>query len=226
MTKYPITQDFLPAGLNHSGNLLTPAGLTIHETATPGATAENERDYFHSGDRQASAHYFVDHDSIVQILPEALRAWHAGPTANTRFLSIEMCHFTDEVKFREVWARTVWLAADICLRYGFNPGNLDQLNTHDWVSVTWFETDHTDPLGYFAAHGKSWADFVHDVKLLMEAVIVDTSITIKVGGKSILGILRDGTSYVPVRPLAESLGCTVRWNAEDRAVILEPSEAY
>ena len=166
MSKYPITQDFLPDGLNHSGASLEPVGLTIHETATPNASAENESAYFHNGDRSASAHFFIDQDSIVQILPEGLRAWHAGKQANTRFLSIEMCHFDDEERFAEVWNRTVWLAADICVRYGLNPES-DQLHTHAWVSETWGETDHMDPLSYFEAHNKTWADFVNDVKYEM-----------------------------------------------------------
>jgi N-acetylmuramoyl-L-alanine amidase CwlA len=169
MSKYPITQDFLPDGLNHSGASLEPVGLTIHETATPTASAENESAYFHNGDRSASAHFFIDQDSIVQILPENLRAWHAGKQANTRFLSIEMCHFDDEERFAEVWARTVWLAADICVRYGLNPES-DQLHTHAWVSETWGETDHTDPLSYFTAHGKTWADFVVNVVNEMEEI--------------------------------------------------------
>jgi N-acetylmuramoyl-L-alanine amidase CwlA len=222
--KYPITQDFLPAGLNHSGATLEPVGLTIHETATPGATARNERDYFHSGDRSASAHYFVDDIAIIQLLPENLQAWHAGPTANKRYLSIEICHFADPDKFRKTWNRAVWLAADICLRHGLDPEILEQMNTHAWVSKQWGETDHTDPIGYFRDHGKLWADFVNDVKLLMEAKAVE-EITIKIGAKAIKGTLQNGVSRVSVREMAEALGCTVRWVQPENAVIVEPADA-
>jgi len=184
MGKYTVTQDFLQLGrdYNRPGTALAPQGLTIHETATPGATAANESAYFHNAYRSASAHFFVDSSYIIQIIPENEVAWHAGPTANTRFLSIEMCHFTDEERFAEVWARTVWLAADICNRYGFDPSNFDQLNTHAWVSEQWGETDHTDPTGYFSAHGKTWANFVNEVKYEMGALKVAESWKLKIIG--------------------------------------------
>jgi len=152
---------------NRPGTPLAPQGLTVHETATPGASSSNESAYFHNAYREASAHFFVDYSAIVQIIPENEIAWHAGPTANHRDLSVELCHFTDPEKFQETWKRGVWLAADICLRYGFDPGNIYQMHTHAWVSETWGETDHTDPIGYFAAHGKTWSDFVNDVKYEM-----------------------------------------------------------
>jgi N-acetylmuramoyl-L-alanine amidase CwlA len=172
MPKYPITQDFLQVGKEHNrpGTPLAPQGLTVHETATPGASSSNESAYFHNAYREASAHFFVDYSAIVQIIPENEIAWHAGPTANHRDLSVELCHFTDPEKFQETWKRGVWLAADICLRYGFDPGNIYQMHTHAWVSETWGETDHTDPIGYFTAHGKSWADFVAAVINEMEEI--------------------------------------------------------
>jgi len=75
-----------------------------------------------------------------------------------------MCNFSDETKFQETWNRTIWLTVDICIRYSFDPTNINQLNTHAWVSETWHETDHTDPIGYFQQHGKTWDDFVNDVR--------------------------------------------------------------
>ena len=40
---------------NRSGSRLNPKGVVVHETATPGATAEREYQYFNGGDRGASA---------------------------------------------------------------------------------------------------------------------------------------------------------------------------
>ena len=166
MIGYEIKENLLPNNYNHPDydtSELIPLGLTIHETATPGATDENEATYFHTHNVSASAHYFVDYDSITRIIPENEKAWHAGPQANYRFLSIEMCNFSDPAKFQATWDRTIWLAADICVRYGFDPNNIEQLNTHNWISEALGGTDHTDPDAYFAAHGKTWTDFVHAV---------------------------------------------------------------
>ena len=167
---YKIIQDLLPIGLNRLGQYLSPVGITVHETATLNATDENESKYFHSGDRQASAHYFADYDSITQLIPENEIAWHGCYTANHKFISVEMCHFQDEDKFNETWKRTVWLVATKCIEYGWNPENIEEVNTHNWVSNKWHETDHTDPIGYFKEHGKVWEDFICDVKILMEEI--------------------------------------------------------
>lgn len=86
-----IDERLLPVGMNRPGKPLKAEGLIIHSTDTPGASAENEAHCYSTGNRDASAHYFVDWDSIVRTIPESEVAWHAGPKANGRFLSIEMC---------------------------------------------------------------------------------------------------------------------------------------
>lgn len=163
---YTFRQRLLPIGKNRPGTPLNPEGIIIHETATPGATDEREADYFHSDNRNASAHYFVDYDSITQLIPENEQAWHAGPTANKKFLSIEMCHFNEADKFIETWKRSVWLAYEICQRYKFIPGT--HIQSHDWISKKWGETDHTDPIDYFEKHGKQFYDFIKDVEQLQD----------------------------------------------------------
>lgn len=161
---YQIVEKLLPRGrmTNRPGTRLSPVGVIVHETATPGATAEAEYRYFASGYRGASAHYFVDDKTILRVIPENEVAWHAGPTANRLYLSVELCHFRDRARFEEVWKRGVWLVADICRRYGWDPK--EAVRSHAWVSHTYKETDHTDPIGYFALHGKSWNQFVVEVQ--------------------------------------------------------------
>ncbi|EMT38023.1 N-acetylmuramoyl-L-alanine amidase [Thermoanaerobacter thermohydrosulfuricus WC1] len=160
--EYQIIEKLLPLGMNRPGTPLRPIGVIIHETATPNATAENEARFFSTGNRSASAHYFVDYQSIIRVIPENEVAWHAGPSANRRYLSIEICHFDDTRKFVETWKRAVWLAANMCKKYGWNPDIA--VHSHAWVSRTYHETDHTDPEGYFAVHGRSMVQFLADVK--------------------------------------------------------------
>lgn len=172
MQEYEILTDFLQVGREHNrpGTRLVPQGLTVHETATPGASSSNESAYFHNAYREASAHFFADYNTIVQIIPENEIAWHAGSTANHRFLSVELCHFADPEKFQEVWKRGVWLASMLCQKYSWDPFDINQLNHHAWVSEEWGETDHTDPIGYFQMHGRTWEGFVNDVAENMRGV--------------------------------------------------------
>src|SRR5579875_3671803 len=164
---YSVIEDLLPLGTNRPGTIIHPIGVVIHETATPNATAQNEVNYFKGGNRNASAHYFVDDTTIIRDIPEDEMAWHAGPTANRRYLSIEICHFDDPTKFANAWARAVWLTADMCKRYGWTPDANSTVVSHAWVSATFKETDHTDPVQYFSAHGKTFSDFVNAVKALL-----------------------------------------------------------
>jgi len=146
---YQISEQLIK--YNRSKKPLSPFGFVIHSTATPNATAQNEHDYFNGGDRQASSHYFVDNKSIIRCIPESEQAWHAGQTANSKFLSAEMCEIEP---FAEVWNRTVWLVADACVRYGWSTG--PNVYSHRGISAKWKETNHTDPIQFLANHGKTW----------------------------------------------------------------------
>lgn len=167
--KYQVIKELLPMGkqFNRPLTTLSPQGLVIHETATPGATAQNERDYFAGGYRGGSAHYFVDPEATIQAIPENEQAWHAGPTANRTLLSIEMCRPAshDPAYFARVWDRIVELAADICMGYGWST---DQIWSHKNVSERWHETDHTDPIGYLAEYGRTWQDLLNAIQVRIQ----------------------------------------------------------
>lgn len=183
--KYPVTKQYLSPGkqYNRPMAVLSPQGLVIHETATPGATAQNERDYFAGGYRGGSAHYFVDPDTTIQTIPENEQAWHAGPMANKTMLSIEMCRPAshDPDYFARVWDRTVDLAADICIRYGWNT---DPVWSHKGVSERWHETDHTDPLAYLAEYGMTWQGLLNATAQRIEEL--------KRGGKRFMDLILVG----------------------------------
>lgn len=107
-------------------------GIVMHYTATPGATAKNERDYFNgtciAQKRYASAHYFVDKNEVRQIIPDNEVAYHAhdhsrcyisalGDNANFTALGVEMCIekdgslHPDTVRFAKI------LVAYLCQKY-------------------------------------------------------------------------------------------------------------
>ena len=186
---YPISEQLIK--FNRSHQTLSPQGFVIHSTATPGATAQNEHDYFNSGDRQASSHYFVDATSIIRCIPESERAWHAGATANSKFLSVEMCEVSP---FAEVWNRTVWLVADACVRYGWATG--PNVYSHRGISAMYGETNHTDPIQFLANNGKTWEQLLSAIDAEIENIKNP-----KVGNSSTIQSIPDRDGYVLVRIL-------------------------
>lgn len=59
-------------------NLSAIKYIVIHYTANDGDTDENNGKYFNGANRQASAHLFVDSDSVTQSVPYDYAAWHCG----------------------------------------------------------------------------------------------------------------------------------------------------
>lgn len=85
-----------------SRNTSTIKYIVIHYTANDGDTDENNGIYFKNNIVKASAHYFVDDDSVTQSVPDNYIAWHCGantykhPTCrNSNSIGIEIC---DDVK--------------------------------------------------------------------------------------------------------------------------------
>ena len=52
--------------------------IVMHYTANDGDTDEGNAHYFQGAGRRASAHYFVDEDSVTQSVRDNDAAWHCG----------------------------------------------------------------------------------------------------------------------------------------------------
>lgn len=79
--------------------------LVFHYTANDGDTDEGNANFFKNVNRKASAHYFVDEDSITQVVNDGDTAWHCGDNQkytnggasvkgivkNVNSIGIEMC---------------------------------------------------------------------------------------------------------------------------------------
>ena len=151
---YNVVQKFITKNRPYSP--LSPVGIVIHETANPDASAELHYEYFGKRDVGASAHAFIDEDSILQLIPWNEISWHAGKTANRMYWGVEMCHTNDPVKFNEIWKRAVWLCMHLLTQVS-NPVtykvNNRTLRSHREVADEWKETDHQDPHSYFEKFG-------------------------------------------------------------------------
>ena len=106
--------------------------IVMHYTANNGDTARNNCDYYHRvGGLQASAHYFVDENSVMQSVHEGDTAWHCGARAywhpecrNDNSIGIEMCSRkrADGSYYikPETVANAAALAREIMQRYGID----------------------------------------------------------------------------------------------------------
>lgn len=69
--------------------------IVVHNTAND-ASAKNEINYMIGNKNKVSFHYAVDHEEIVQGIPENRNAWHAGDGANgqgnRKGIAIEICY--------------------------------------------------------------------------------------------------------------------------------------
>lgn len=77
--------------------------IVMHFTGNKTDIALNNANYFGGGNRDASAHYFVDNTSIVQVVEENNASWHCGDgngkygITNQNSIGIEMCGTNGEI---------------------------------------------------------------------------------------------------------------------------------
>ncbi len=157
----------LEVGHNRPGTHFSPTGIVLHSTDTPGASAAQIRSFFdsHPAD-QASAHVCVDWVQAVTMIPwqpgTAEIAWHAGPTANHRFLGIEWCETDDATLFAQGYANFVAAVRVIIDAYGW-PVDDAHVWSHERISNTFHETTHVDPTPYLTKHNKAWDGLIADI---------------------------------------------------------------
>lgn len=90
--------------------------IVIHYTGNNGDTAQNNGKYFQGANRKASAHYFVDSNTVVRSVPDNRIAWSVGGSKynngggclygtakNANTINIELC---DDVKDGTVYPST------------------------------------------------------------------------------------------------------------------------
>ena len=132
----------------------------VHETANPGASAHNHVLYW-SNNPDYAVHYVMELDGSVvyNTVPDDRLAWHVG-NGNRQTVGIELAHATSRAQFESQWAEAVRWCGDFLAGRGWG---VERLLSHDECRVIWGGTDHTDPTGYFASYGRSWAQFESDV---------------------------------------------------------------
>lgn len=144
---------------NYGTSTIAKRYIAIHNTSNT-ASAENEAAYARRRTDNISSHYYVDQDSIIQMLDTNWQAWHAGSTTgNQRAIAYEITGVNG-------WTRAQWLArvdwdllarqvARDCTTHNIavqqltiaqmNDGRSTGIVTHDQMRRAWGGTTHTDP---------------------------------------------------------------------------------
>lgn len=174
--------------------------LVYHYTANDGDTDEANAKYFHNNVVKASAHRFVDDDSVTISVTDDYVAYHCGgglqgskghkfykKCTNTNSIGIEMCDTIKNGKY-EVSAKTrqnaIELGKEIVKKYGIKKKNVIR---------------HFDVTGkicpyYFVKNEKDWEKFRDEIFTKKENT-TKKSYKVKITTKSLNVRAGAGTNY-------------------------------
>ena len=165
--------------VNDGHGYCEPSYLVIHETANPGASAYNHVLLYSRGYAYAVQYVMeLDGSKVYHTMYDNRKAWAVG-NGNSRCVNIELAHATNQADFNAQWEQAVRWAGDYLYKRGWG---IDQMISHNQARLNWGGSDHTDPLSYFSSYGKSWNQFVSEVKAYMSTG--ETSGTYSDGGST------------------------------------------
>jgi N-acetylmuramoyl-L-alanine amidase CwlA len=134
--------------------------LVIHYTAGRNDTAENNGQYFAREQVGASAHYFVDENTVVQSVPDEYVAWHCGGNVyyhdkcrNSNSIGIEICTKYQDGQYGfapEALTRAQELARQLMKKYDIP---VDRVIRH------WDVTHKACPAPFVGAGQAAWEEF-------------------------------------------------------------------
>lgn len=143
--------------------------LVYHYTANDGDTDEANAKYFHNNIVKASAHRFVDDDSVTISVPDNYVAWHCGgglqgskghtyykKCTNTNSIGIEMCDTKRNGKY-EVTPKTrtnaIALGKELVKKYGIKKENV----------IRHYDVTGKNCPAYFVKDEEAWKKFRDEI---------------------------------------------------------------
>ena len=173
-----------------ANNTITPKGIMVHSTATPGATANTIIKIWNKHGVSACVHAFIDDTGIYQTLPWNWRGWHAASgkkgSANNTHISFEICEpggfkyssgatmvgydvKKNEEYFNNVYQKAVELCAYLCKKYNLTEKDII---CHSEGCAKGIASNHADVMHWFPKHNKNMDIFRNDVKTLLNGGII------------------------------------------------------
>lgn len=108
-------------------------GIVLHDVGSQphekDSTAQNNADYFYNNPGlKASVHYFVDKETVIEIIPPIEKAWHVasnntnilGGKANDVAIGVELCHHQDFENQKKAYDNWIMFIADLAIRFHIN----------------------------------------------------------------------------------------------------------
>lgn len=167
-----------------AGRKITPKGIMVHSTATPGVMAADWFSRWNKSykagetNRQVAVHAFVDDKGVWQYLPWNHRGWHAGGAANNSHIGFEICEpggfsygkgsamvgynvSKNEAYFRKAWQNAVELCVMLCRQYDLTE---EDIICHSEGSKKGIASNHADVMHWFPKHDENMNTFRKAVK--------------------------------------------------------------
>ena len=156
-----IKQGKTPNSGNYKkGRTNVPAYIVIHYTGNNGDTAANNINYFANNKVGASAHFFVDENSVYTSVPVGDTAWHCGTSGtyyhkecrNANSIGIELCSRFDSSGsyFKD---QTVENAAELTRQL------MQRYNIPANHVVRHYDVTHKNCPEPFVKHPEQWENF-------------------------------------------------------------------
>ena len=138
-----------------------PEGIVVHETSEAGVSAPTFADRFNDNWPQLKTyvHAFVDNQYILNIHSTDYAVWGAGPTANARYIQVELCRVGTYDEFARSLSNDAFYIASKLIQYNLPDVAGQTVLSHKQVSNTWHETKHQDPDYYFSTWGYDMDQF-------------------------------------------------------------------
>lgn len=153
---------FKPINHNFTANANNPIYIVVHDTGNyaSSANALAHCNFFSGGNRNASAHYFVDTGNIIQIIKDKDSAWHVGDgnnkygISNKNSIGIEMC-VNDMGKYNIVKSNTIELIRYLMQKYNIPISRV----------VRHYDASRKNCPGSLSANNwAAWWQFIEDIK--------------------------------------------------------------
>ena len=163
---------------SHSGNFdkfssRVISYVVMHYTGNTKDTAKANANYFNTGNRGASAHFFVDDTSIFQSVRLRDKAWHCGTGSNsgyfhsscrnTNSVGIEMCTSGNFKISNKTQENAAYLCAYLCKKIGITANEVDK-----YVLRHYDVTHKKCPAQMSGSNNKEWTEFKSKVKKILK----------------------------------------------------------
>lgn len=143
--------------------------IVVHYTGNSKDTAKANANYFKGRNRRASAHFFVDNDSIYQSVELRDKAWHCGgyqyfhkECRNTNSIGIEMCCTAGNYKISDKTIKnTAYLCAYLCKEFNISADNVDK------YVLRHYDITHKKCPAQMVDNPSEWKDFKAQIKKIL-----------------------------------------------------------